>query len=307
MTYPNQQPQFTQPGYPQQPPPPGYPPQGYQAPYPPQGYPAQYPPQIPQAPAQPPAQPLARGSLDAFYNQPVMGGAPNISKFFKDPADPTGRALKQFGTYIDVVVARNATHADVRQQTDLKGNPKTFKNGDPQFVLVVPLTVAPSPEFPEGEASWWIKGRVSEELKRAMSEAGVEGAPQGGARVRITLAGQRPIRNMSPETLYSLQYTPPQGGAPVPVTAPPQPQEAPQAAQAAQPAPVVQPQFTQPAAAVAPTGYATGVNGQPAQPAPVQPQFTQPAVNPPTGYPAGLTQEQIDHLAVLQGGQQPQQ
>jgi len=230
--------------------------------------PAQQYAQVPQTQFQPPvsspSQPLARGTLDDFYGQPAGGGGVSVASFFKDK---TTGMLKPVGTRLDAMIARNVTDADIRQQTDLQNNPKTYKDGRPMFVMVIPLAVTPSPDFPEGEASWWVKGRTRDELTRAMGEAGVSGAPQAGALVSITLAGTRPIKNMQPEVLYGVNYTPPQG------------------TQVAAPAPEpAQPAFQAPAAVtVVPAAQA------PVAPAPVA-----------TG---GISAEQQALLAQLQGRQ----
>lgn len=207
MTYP-QQPQgypqgYAQPAqYPAQPPMPQYPPAAPAypaAPYPPQGG---YPQPYPVAPAGPP---LPTGTLDGFYEQPSGGGGPSF-KF-------NGKAV---GTTYTGIVARTVTNADVRAQTDQGGRPVTFKDGRTKFVMVVPMQVAPSPEFPEGVAGWWVKGQARDELARAMDEAGAPaGPPEAGAAIRVTLIGMRPIPGMNPAFQYRVEYVRPGGAAPV--------------------------------------------------------------------------------------------
>jgi hypothetical protein len=83
--------------------------------------------------------------------------------------------------------------------------------------MVVPLVVAPTQEFPEGQAGWWVKGQARDELARAMAETGAPaGAPEAGAFVRITLVNVRPIPNMSPAFQYRVDYVRPGGQAPAP-------------------------------------------------------------------------------------------
>jgi hypothetical protein len=203
-----------QPQYPPQYPtaPAGYPPApqytgqhpGAPAPqYPMAGYPAQYPPAA-YAPPPPPAPPLPTGTLDSFYDQP-SGGAASL-KFMDANRQP------QIGKSYAGIVARPVTNADVRAQTDQNGRVQTYKDGRPKFVLVVPLLVQPSQEFPEGQAGWWVKGQARDELARAMAEAGAPaGPPEAGAGIRVTLVGTRPVPNMSPQYQYRVEYIRPTG------------------------------------------------------------------------------------------------
>lgn len=233
MTYP-------QPGYaPAYPPqaPPAYPPQ-----YPPAApvYPPQYAPQFP--PQQgypvplmaPPPPPLAQGTLDDFYSQPV-GGRGAFLKF-----EHVGQTHAGF-------VARAITQGDVRQITtppNQGSQPVIYKDGRPKFELLVPLQVQPSQANPDGLATWAVKGADRDELTRAMAEVGApEGAPEPGAYIQITFTEARPTRGGIPQKVKRVIYTRPGGAAPVPapVAAAPQPQYAPAPAQYAQQA--AQPQY----------------------------------------------------------------
>lgn len=198
--------------------------------YPQQPIPQQQPmyPQYPQAPAQPPAasypqqpmysqptyqqpppppQPLATGSLADFFGQPSTGGGPVFS--WKG---------KPIGTTYAGVVSRPITSADVQQQTMPGGNvPAFYRDGRPKFLMKVPMRVVPSPEFPDGEAQWWVSGRARDELARAMSEAGCEPnmSPEAGALISITLTGERPSGpGMNNAKTVAVQYTRPQGAQP---------------------------------------------------------------------------------------------
>jgi hypothetical protein len=206
----------------------GYvPPAAYPPPYQP-AYPApSYAPQQYAPAAVPPAAPLPTGTLDGFYSQPSGGGGPSF-KFNGKP----------IGTSYAGIVARTITNADVRAQTNNAGQVQTYKDGRPKFVLVVPMQVQPSPEFPEGVAGWWVKGQARDELARAMAEAGApEGPPEAGAAIRVTLVGQRQVPNMNPQLLYRVEYMRPQGAAPVPQPVAAAAQQAPPAPQ--QTAPVM--------------------------------------------------------------------
>jgi len=161
-----------------------------------------------------PAPQLARGTLEDFYSQPTSGSAPSItSKFF------TKRAM---GSWLSLEVTRDVTNADVRQQTTPQGQPQTFRDGRPKFVLVVPVKVTGSSdgthvtEFPDGEGSLWVKGVLADELRRAMTAAGdPSGYPKGGAQIVMQSAGEKASRTpgFSATKLYALQYAGPVGVA----------------------------------------------------------------------------------------------
>lgn len=250
--YPQQPQPYPQPAYPQQPQgypaqPPAYPQQPAPQQYPPQGYgQPQYAPQPPQAPAQP----LPQMSLDGYWQQPSSSGGPSLK--FKD-----AMGNPQIGKAYAGFIARAITDSDVRPQTDRNGVVQTYRDGRPKAVMVVPLTMQPDQEFPDGQAGWWVKGQARDELARAMAEAGAPaGAPEAGAFVRITLVNVRPIPNMSPAFQYRVEYQRPQGAAP---TAPvPQPM-------AQQPIPLGPP-VQQPMPQQAPAPQPVPVAAAPAQP-----------------------------------------
>jgi len=242
---------------------------------------AQYPQQYPA-----PVAPTTPGSLDAFYDQPGSGGGPSF-KFMDANRNP------QLGKTYAGIVARPITNADVRQQTDQTGRPMTFKDGRPKFVMVVPMLVQPSPEFPEGTAGWWVKGQARDELARAMAEAGApEGPPEPGAAISVTLTGTRPIPGFNPQYLYRVVYRRPDGAAaPVQQTQP----QAPQYAPAPQQPVGQQPMVAQP--------YGPDPGGQIVNP--VTAPAPQPTAQPQPAMahaPSGLTPEEQALLAKLTGG-----
>jgi hypothetical protein len=283
--YPPQFPQQPAQAYPQQYAPPA--PQQYPPQYAPQGYPQQ---------AYAPPPPLPTGTLDSFYEQPSGGGGPSW-KFNNKPV----------GTSYAGIVARPVTDADVRAQTDNAGRSVTYKDGRAKFVMVVPMQIQPSQEYPDGVAGWWVKGQARDELARAMAEAGAPvGPPEAGAGIRVTKVGERQVPNMTPQILYRVEYMRPNGAAPV---APP----ATQPVQYAQPAPVLPPapvylpggpieQYNNPAAPKAPAPQYAPQPAQAAAPSPVPAQAPQPAM---AAAPAGFNQEQAALFAKLTGGQTP--
>ena len=284
----------------------------------PQGQPQWQPPvqQQFQSPQAPPA--LANGGLDEFYGQPSLGGGPGIS--WKGKPD---------GYTVQGVVPRDVTDADVSQEvgapnTAEAGKPQFYRDGRPKFVMAVPLQVAQSPEFPDGEARLYVRGQLRDELARAMAEAGASGAPAAGSVITVTLAERKHGRGAIPQNIFRVAYTPAGGQAPQvaqhqqaqapvqqqPQYAAPAPQQAPvqqfqpqvQYQQPVQQAPVQQqvPGGTSPAAGYPQQGQQAPVQ----QHAPVQQQAPAQAPQqsaPPA--PAGLSPEQQQLLAQLNGQQ----
>jgi hypothetical protein len=295
--YPAQYPQQpAAPAYPQQPQgypaqQPAYPPQNYHQPapaYPPQGYPQAYA-QPQYAPPAPPAAPLPAVNLDDYWQQPSSSGGPSLK--FKDAA-----GNPQIGKTYEGFVARPITDADVRPQTNNAGVVQTFRDGRVKSVMVVPLLVQPSQEFPDGQAGWWVKGQSRDELARAMAEAGAPaGAPESGAFVRIQLVNVRPIPNMSPAFQYRVDYVRP-GGQP------------PAAQPVQQQAPVQQPTYAAPQAPaqqMAPVAYQQPVPPQQPVAAAAPQAAPQPApAAAPAAAPSGFSPEQQALFAKLTG-QQP--
>lgn len=206
----NQPPQGYPQGYPQDHrQPAGYPqsPQGYpQQPYaPPQGYPQQYgyPQQGPPAP--PPPAPAQNITLDDYFNQPSGGGGPFLS--FPYPGVTNKQGVRGYhGLTYRGIVSRKITKADVRQQTDTDDKPLSYRDGRPRLEMLVPLAVAPSEMFPEGNAVWPVKGQSRDELERAMAEVGApEGAPEEGSAVKITYVSDRPTKGM-PQKQFAIRY-----------------------------------------------------------------------------------------------------
>lgn len=149
---------------------------------------------------------LATGSLDEFFGAPSVSGGPSWT--FKD---------KPVGTSYAGVVARAVTNADIQQQTTPgTGQPATYRDGRPKWVMRVPLLVQPDQVFPDGEATWYVTGQSRDELVRAMAEAGAPvGPPEVGAGIQVTLMARKPSRvpGFNPSNQVSVRYTRPQGAA----------------------------------------------------------------------------------------------
>ena len=290
-----QQPAFpTPPAYPQQ----QFAPQAPPAPYGQQyGQPFYQQPQAPQAPAQQ----APAGSLDAFYGQPKTGRPPAIS--WKGKPD---------GTTIAGVVLEDATDKDVVADVDPQTKQlKTFRDGSPQYSLVLTLQVQPSQEHPDGRASLWCRGDLWEKLAAAMKTAGRSGAPKAGDVIYVSLVERRQGRGTIPRNVFAVQYAAQGQDAPQAPAQPPaapqweQPPAAPQWEQPPAQAPVAPQPPAQPAAPQAPTAppapaQAPGWPQAPTQfaPAPQTPQAPQaPAL------PGGMTlsPEQQALLAQLKG------
>jgi hypothetical protein len=231
----------------------------------------------------PPAQPLATGSIDDFFNQPSAGGGKSL-------------AFKVIGTRFVGVVTRPLGPGDIQQQTDTLQRPQFFKDGRPKFVMKVPLQMYPSAEHPDGLGTWFVKGQARDELVRAMSEVGAPaGPPEAGSIIDITYVSDRQAgAGMNPAKQFQVIYTRPDGAAPAPA-----PQ---QAAPAAQPeAPVQQyAQPPQPEQAYAPPATAPSLPFPQPPPAAQQPAQQVPAAPAPQP-PADLSPEQQQLLARLTG------
>ncbi|BEL07849.1 hypothetical protein Q0Z83_060400 [Actinoplanes sichuanensis] len=295
-----QYPQQPQQGYPAQPAYPQQPQFPVQPAYPPHGYgQPQYAPQQYQQPV--PAQPLPSVGLDDYWQQPSSAGGPSLK--FKD-----AQGNPQIGKAYEGFIARTITDGDIRPQTDRNGQVQTYRDGRPKAVMVVPLIMQPSQEFPDGQAGWWVKGQSRDELARAMAEAGAPaGAPESGAWVRITLVSVRPIPNMSPAFQYRVEYRRPaptvDGPAPgLPIPTPPVPAPAPVYAPQQQAAPVMSTASGQPIVHQQPVPPAPPAQQQqqPPAPQPVPAQAPAPAAAPAAG-PAGFSPEQQALFAHLTG------
>lgn len=242
----------------------------------------------PQAPAYQ-GPPPAQGTLGQFFNAPSSeSSGPGISW-----TDKITKAEKPLQSAYAVVVVRDAKDADVRQQTTMAtqvepSKPKFYRDGQPMFELVIPVKVQATPEFPDGLATWYIRGQARDELIRAMTEAGAPkpGQPMAGDMALMTLVQRKPSRGGGrPANIVAIQYH---------VADPNRVPEAPAAPAAEAPA-AAQAQW-EPAAPVQPAGpltpqFPTAPAPQPVA-APVQPQFPaaqQPAAAPVAG---GLTPEQ---------------
>lgn len=308
-----QQPQYYPP---QQAPQPGYgqPQQAYPAQQmPPQAYaPGQQPGYPQQQYAQPYAQPqqqaptapLADGSLDAFYNQPNTGGGPGVS--WKGKPD---------GYTVQGVVPRDVTNADVTQEvgapnTQQAGQPQFYRDGRPKFVMAVPLQVPVSPEYPEGEARLFVRGQLRDELSRAMSEAGVQGAPTAGAVITVTLVERKQGRGAIPQNIFHVTYTP-AGGQPPAINQPAQQQPA----QAPMQQAPIQQQYAQPVQQAAQQPVQQYVQQPPVAQAPAVQQAVQQVAQaqqpvlqqqPPLQQVPGMSPQQAELLAKLTGGQATQ-
>lgn len=217
--------------------------------------------------------PLARGTLEDFYSQPTGSGGPSVtSKFFNK---------RQQGSWLTFEVVRDVTNSDVRQQTTPQGQPQTFRDGRPKFVLVVPVRVTGSSdgthfaEFTDGEGSLWVKGVLTDELRRAMTAAGdPSGYPKGGATMVMQSAGEKAAKTpgFANTKLYNLQYASPAGGYTDPTSqASPAPQAAPIPPAATAPAPAPAPTPTVPSATAPAPWDAPATQGLPATAAPAAP------------------------------------
>jgi hypothetical protein len=306
-----QQPYQQQQGYPGQPnyaPAPGYPPAqpgygvqpyqptpganipapvhpSYQQPqgYAPQGY--------GQQPPRPPQPELPRGSLKDYVEQPAAGFGPSL-------------AFPQVGTQYWCTVARNVGDADIKPQTDMiTGEVRTFPDGRVKWMMCVPVLLREySPQYPEGTATWYVKGNDRTELTRAMEAAGVGIDPATGTtyppragdtfHVHFTHESASSGRGRNPGKVKRVTYTMGTGEVPAQQVVQGQviqPQQLPQPMYGYPPQP--QPQFAgQPPLSPGQLDYAVSALST-GQSYPGTPQWTQPdpntAVVQPPNIPPG--------------------
>jgi hypothetical protein len=253
--------------------PPGYPAPGYAPPY----QPPQPPPDLP------------RGTVSDFYDQPGAGGGPGLK--FEHPGQ----------RYVGVV-ARNVTNADIHPQTKMRPRPgedpvDRHPDGRVKQQMWIPLLVAPSAQFPQGEATWYVKSNERTELHRAMEAAGAPIdpdtgrllPPRAGDTIDVAYAFDKPGRpGMNATKVKQVTYTVGNG------TLPP-PEQVPQLAYAQQPAPQYQPQqYAQlPQPPQLPQGAYYDPSQAPAQAyqqatgQPMPPQYAQQGAPPPPQGPYG--------------------
>lgn len=165
-------------------------PQGYQ----PQGYqpmPQQF---IPQN--VPPAQPAARGSLEAMFGQPNTGEGPAVKLNSQTP----------IGTTVMLIVKRDVVDGDVAQQTAPgTGVPVFRKDGTPVFRMVIPVTNVSNGNADEG---LYVSGGLWTNLNNAMHGAGypVGTAPKGGDGIKITVSSKYTNGFGTTSNRYEVEY-----------------------------------------------------------------------------------------------------
>jgi hypothetical protein len=225
---------------------------------PPQGYPQQQWGQPGPQQFQPPPQQF---SLDDFHNQPSGPNGPSVTKLINGNQWPVG-------TEWLFVIKRDVGDSDVSQQTEMNSNRLLFnKDGTPKLSIAVHVEAVQivmngqiynSPNHPDGNGTWYIQGRARDEWARARQEAGCPAKTAGlrGERVRVKLAGRRPIPGVpQPANDWEMHVTPVNGPAP-------------------QPAPLAQPQAGQPGP-IASTPAAVAQAWQPVADAAAMQQYQQ--------------------------------
>lgn len=126
------------------------------------------------------------------------GGAPSVS-------------FPSIGTTVKGIVLTS----EIRTQTDLEGNDKTFDDGSPRKQLVVTLqTDMFDDEIPndDGQRRVFIKGQMTKALKDNLRQQGmsVENFIDGG-HLTVSYTGDQPSekKGYNPTKLYTVAYTAP--------------------------------------------------------------------------------------------------
>lgn len=108
------------------------------------------------------------------------------------------------------------TGMEVRQQTDLEGNLKTWDNGDPRMQLVVTLlTELHDDEDDDGIRKLYVKGQMTKAVQEAVRKAGRRGLEEDGRIVVQYQKAEPPAKKgYSPTKVYAARYEPPQQSIP---------------------------------------------------------------------------------------------
>lgn len=121
----------------------------------------------------------------------------------------SGAPAAKFPT-IGTTVKGTVTGAEVKQQTDLDGKPKSWDDGNPRMQLVVTLaTEERDPEIADDDGSrrLFIKGAMLKAVREAIKTAGARTIETGGTlAVKYTGDGDAPRPGFSPPKLYVAQY-----------------------------------------------------------------------------------------------------
>jgi hypothetical protein len=108
------------------------------------------------------------------------------------------------------------TKMEVRQQTDLEGNPRVWDNGDPRMQLVVTLFTEESDDGDDdGVRKLYVKGQMTKAVQEAVRKSGRRGLEDDGRLVVKYERDEPPAKKgYSPTKVYVARYEPPQQTVP---------------------------------------------------------------------------------------------
>lgn len=101
--------------------------------------------------------------------------------------------------------------AEKTQQTDIKGTPKFWDNGDPMYQVVVTLQTDerdPAIDDDNGERRVFVKGQMLTAVKGALKAAGASGLEIGGTLAVRYESDGTPKPGQSAPKQYVAQYQP---------------------------------------------------------------------------------------------------
>jgi hypothetical protein len=115
--------------------------------------------------------------------------------------------------YGDVISGTICEEPFTAQQTDIKGDLKTWDDGNPMMQLVVTLQTElrdPSVENDDGRRRLYVKGALRSAIGDAVRKAGTKGIDEGGD-LTVVYTHDEPPKNprMSPARQFSSTYDPP--------------------------------------------------------------------------------------------------
>lgn len=139
-------------------------------------------------------------------NDFLLGGGGKSAKF-EQPGD---------------TITGDIVSTEVRQQTDLQGNPLVWDNGDPRMQLVVTLaTDLRDDADDDGHRAVYVKGSkafgsksLHDAVRAAVQNAGAKGLEPGG-RLTVSYTGAEPAktRGFNDRKLYEASYAAPDHAA----------------------------------------------------------------------------------------------
>lgn len=132
----------------------------------------------------------------------------NLEGFLSGGGAPAAKFVDHGAT-----IKGTITSAELRQQTDLDGKPKTWDDGNPRMQIVVTLATDErdnSIDNDDGSRRVFVRGEMLKALRAALKQADVKTIEVGGTlAVRYVSDGSPSRAGFNAPKLYNAQYKPP--------------------------------------------------------------------------------------------------